>query len=117
MAKMKELTVTMENKPGTLAAMAEALGKAKVSILAFMTEKAEGQSRVRRVTDKLAKAIKTMAGLNLQASEEEVVGVTLANRPGTLSDTAGKLVSAGININHGYTGAEEARRAGCVRRE
>jgi hypothetical protein len=27
MAKMKELTVRMENKPGTLAAMAEALGK------------------------------------------------------------------------------------------
>ena len=72
---------------------------------------------MRLVTDKLAKAIKTMAGLNLQASEEEVVGVTLANRPGTLSDTAGKLGSAGININHGYTGAEEARRAGCVRRE
>jgi len=110
MAKMKELTVWMENKPGTLAAMAKALGKAKVNILAFMTDEAEGQSRVRLVTDKPAKAIKTMADLNLQASEEEVVGVTLANKPGTLSDTAGKLGSAGINISHGYTGKEEGSK-------
>ncbi|MCI0718083.1 MAG: hypothetical protein L0338_03750 [Acidobacteria bacterium] len=32
-------TVWMENKPGTLAVMAEALGKAKVNILAFMTDR------------------------------------------------------------------------------
>ena len=39
--------------------MAEALGKAKVNILAFMTDEAEGQSRVRLVTDNPAKAGKT----------------------------------------------------------
>jgi hypothetical protein len=44
MGKMKELTVWMENKPGTLAAMGEALAKAKVNILAFMTDEAEGQT-------------------------------------------------------------------------
>ncbi len=43
MAKLKELTVWMENKPGTLVAMTEALSKAKVNILAFMTDKVEGQ--------------------------------------------------------------------------
>jgi hypothetical protein len=110
MAKLKELTVWMENKPGTLAAMAEALGKANVNILAFMTDEAEGQSRVRLVTDKPAKAVKTIAGLNLQGSEEEVVGVNLSNKPGTLVEAAEKLASAGINIKHGYTGAEEGSK-------
>ena len=38
MGKMNELTVWMENKPGTLAEMGKALGKAKVNILAFMTD-------------------------------------------------------------------------------
>ena len=106
MAKLKELTVWLENKPGTLAAMAEALGKAKVNILAFMTDEAEGQSRVRLVTDNPAKAGRTVTGLNLRFSEEEVVGVILANKPGTLVEAAGKLGRAGININHGYTGSE-----------
>ena len=106
MAKLKELTVWIENKPGTLAAMAKALGKAKVNILAFMTEEAEGQSRVRLVTDNPAKAGKTLTGLNLRFSEEEIVGVILANKPGTLAEAAGKLGGAGINIDHGYTGSE-----------
>jgi hypothetical protein len=106
MGKMRELMVWMENKPGTLGAMGEALGKAKVNILAFMTDEAEGQSRVRLVTDNLAKAKKTIVGLNLQVSEEEVVGTTLPNQPGTLADAAAKLGRAGININHGYSGAE-----------
>jgi hypothetical protein len=106
MAKLKELTVWMENKPGTLAAMAQALGKARVNILAFMTDEAEGQSRVRLVTDNPAKAGKAVTGLNLRFSEEEVVSVIVANKPGTLAETAGKLGNAGININYGYTGAE-----------
>ena len=110
MAKLKELTVWLENKPGTLAVMAEALGKAKVNILALMTDEAEGQSRVRLVTDNPAKAGKTVTGLNLRFSEEEVVGVILANKPGTLAEAAGKLGNAGININHGYTGAEEGSK-------
>jgi hypothetical protein len=105
MAKVKELTVWLENKPGTLAVMAEALGKAKVNILAFMTDEAEGQSRVRLVTDNPAKAGKTVTGLNLRFSEEEVVGVILTNKPGTVAEAAGKLGRSGIN-NHGYTGAE-----------
>jgi hypothetical protein len=110
MAKLKELAVWMENKPGTLAAMAEALGKAKVNVLAFMTDEAEGQSRVRLVTDNPAKAGKTVTSLNLRFSEEEAVGGILANKPGTLAETAGKLGSAGINIKHGYTGAEEGSK-------
>jgi hypothetical protein len=110
MGKMNELTVWMENRPGTLAAVAEALGKAKVNILAFMTDEAEGQSRVRLVTDNPAKAAKTVTGLNLRFSEEEAVGVILPNRPGTLAKAAGKLAGAGININHGYTGSEEGSK-------
>jgi hypothetical protein len=110
MAKLKELTVWLENKPGTLAVMAEALGKAKVNVLALMTDEAEGQSRVRLVTDNPAKAGKTVTSLNLRFSEEEVVGVILAIKPGTLAEAAGKLGNAGININHGYTAAEEGSK-------
>jgi hypothetical protein len=106
MGKMNELTVWIENKPGTLASMGKALGKAKVNILAFMTDEAEGQSRVRLVTDNLAKAKKTIAGLDLKVSEAEVVGIKLANKPGTLADATGKLGSAGININYSYSGAQ-----------
>jgi hypothetical protein len=65
---------------------------------------------VRLVTESPSKARYTLAGLNLRVSEEEVVGVNLANKPGMLAEVASKLGSAGININHGYIGSEEGSK-------
>jgi hypothetical protein len=110
MAKLKELTVWMENKPGTLAAMAQALGKARVNILAFMTDEAKGQSRVRLVTDNPAKAGKAVTGLNLRFSEEEVVSVIVANKPGTLAETAGKLETQASISTTATRGQRQVRR-------
>ena len=110
MAKLKELTVWLENKPGTLGVMAEALGKAKVNILAFMTDEAEGQSRVRLVTDNPAKAGKTVTGLNLRFSEEGVVGVVLGNKPGTLAELPGSLETQASISTTVTPGQKQARR-------
>ena len=110
MGKMNELTVQIENKPGTLAALGEILGKANVNILAFIADDVGEQSRVRLVTDKPAKAKKTLEGLNMAVSEEEVIGVRLRNKSGTLASAAGKLGGAGININRSYTGSEEGSK-------
>ena len=110
MGKMTELTVQIENKPGTLASLGEALAKAKVNILAFTTEEGQGQNRVRLATDKSAKAKEVLAGLNLQVSESEVVGIVLKNKSGTLASAARKLASADININYSYSGAEEGSK-------
>ena len=110
MGKMTELTVQIENKPGTLASLGEALAKAKVNILAFTTEEGEGRNRVRLATDKSAKAKEVLAGLNLQVSESEVVGIVLKNKSGTLASAARKLASADININYSYSGAEEGSK-------
>ena len=110
MGKMTELTVQIENKPGTLASLGEALAKAKVNILAFTAEAGEGSNRVRLTTDKSAKAKEVLAGLNLQVSESEVVGIELKNKAGTLASAARKLASANININYSYSGAEEGSK-------
>jgi hypothetical protein len=107
MRKMNELTVQIENKPGTLAALGEILGKAKVNILAFIADDVGDQSRVRLVTDKPAKAKKTLERLNMAVSEEEVIGVRLRNKFGTLANVAGKLGKTNINIIRSYTGSEE----------
>ncbi len=110
MSRLTELTVHIENKPGTLAGLGGALGKAKVNILAFMADDVGEQSKVRLVTSRPRKAKRTLESLNLQVTEEEVMVVILANKPGTLAGTAGKLGDAGININRSYTGAEEGSK-------
>ena len=106
MGKLTELTVQIENKPGTLASLGEALAKAKVNILAFVAEEAEGHNKLRLATDNSAKAKGVLTGLNLQVSEAEVIGIELKNKPGTLANAARGLASADININYSYSGAE-----------
>ena len=113
MAKMTELTqltVQIENKPGTLASLGEALAKDKVNILAFAADEGEGHNRVRLATDNSAKAKEILTGLNLQVSEAEVIGIVLKNKPGTLARAARKLAGADININYSYSGAEEGSK-------
>ena len=110
MGKMTELTVQIENKPGTLASLGEALAKAKVNIQAFVAEEAGGHNRVRLATDNSTKAKEILTGLNLQVSESEVVGVVLKNKAGTLAGVARKLAGAEININYSYSGAEEGSK-------
>ncbi|MFN8006943.1 MAG: ACT domain-containing protein [Terriglobia bacterium] len=110
MDKMMELTVHIENKPGTLANLGEALAKAKVNVLAFAADEVGGVSRVRLTTDDPAKAKEVLAELNLQAAEAEVLAVVLKNKPGTLAKVAKKIASADININYSYSGAEEGSK-------
>ena len=110
MGKMTELTVQIENKPGTLASLGEALAKAKVNILAFTAEEGEGHNRLRLATNDSSKAREVLAGLNLQVSESEVVGIVLKNKPGTLANAAKKLASADLNISYSYSGAIEGSK-------
>ena len=96
----------MENTPGRLAKMCSAFAQRKVNILAFMSSEQEGKSLVRVIVDKLPVAKTTLQAIGYTYSEEEVLGVRLANRPGTLAKVAQALGDAGININYAYSGVE-----------
>lgn len=106
MAVRKQLSVTMDNRPGTLARMAGALAEAKVNILAVMSLEHGGQSLVRLVVDKLPAAKKVLDAIGYAYTEEQVLTTKLLNRPGTLAAVAKKLGDAGINIDYAYYGAE-----------
>ena len=51
MPKAKQLTVSCENRPGTLAQVARVLGDAKVNILAFLTTTSGTEGSVHLVVD------------------------------------------------------------------
>ena len=111
MPKVKQLTVWVEDRPGILGEVASALGTKKVNIQAFMAVVVEGRGAIRMILDKPALTKKIFAEHGWENSEEDVVAVTLADKPGSLGSTAGKLGGAGINIQYAYTGsAKSARR-------
>lgn len=111
MARRKQFSVTMQNRPGTLARMCTALAERGVNILALMSLNHDDTSLVRMVVDDTARAVKALDAVGYQYTQEDVLTSTVANRPGTLAKIAKALGEAGVNINYSYLGAEgEAAR-------
>ena len=106
MAKAKEFTVTIEDKPGALGSCCLALGKSGVNILAFQSYVEEGESLARFVVDDPAGAQAVLSGLRANFEEEDVAVVTLPHRPGELGRAASRLGENQINIDYSYCGLE-----------
>ena len=102
MAKVKQLTVALENRPGTLAHMAKVLADAKVNVLALLCSTAAAQGSVQVVVDNVNKAKKALGGAGLSYTEGTLEQFELANKPGALAELAGKLAKKGINIDSAY---------------
>ena len=106
MARAKEFTITIEDKPGALGRCFLALGEKGVNILAFQSFVEEGESLARVVVDDPASAKAVLGGLRLIFEETEVVLVKLAHRPGELGRAASRLGEKHINIDYSYFGVD-----------
>jgi hypothetical protein len=104
MPKVKQLSAWVEDRPGALGRVADALGERKVSIRAFMASSIDGRGFVRMVVDRPAVAKKVLAANGWAMTESEVVEVTVADRPGALGQVADRLGAAGVNIDYAYLG-------------
>jgi len=99
MPTTKELTIRLEDRPGTLAKVCQALAEHKVNILAFQSVPAEGNSVVRFVVGNPGTAKKVLDNQGLSYTETEVAQVELPHRPGELARATSRLGEANININ------------------
>ena len=112
MAKVKQLTVSCENRPGTLAHVAEVLADAKVNVLALLCSTAGTQGSAQVVVDNVNKAKKALGGAGLSYTEGTLEQFELANKPGALAELAGRLAKKGVNIDCAYaTMPKRAKKA------
>lgn len=106
MPKVKEFTVTIEDKPGALGKCFLALAERGVNILAFQSYVEEGESLARMLVDDPATAKAVLGGVRMIFEETEAVMVRLAHRPGELGRAAACLGENRINIDYSYSGLE-----------
>ena len=106
MAKAKEFTVTIEDKPGALGKCFLALAERGVNILAFQSYVEERESLVRFIADDPATAKAVLGGLRMIFEETEVAVVRVSHRPGGLARAAMRLGENKINIDYSYCGSE-----------
>jgi hypothetical protein len=114
MAKAKEFTVTIEDKPGALGKCFLALAERGVNILAFQSYVEEGESLARFIADDMAAAKAVLGGLHMIFEETQVAVARLPHRPGQLGRAASLLGEKRINVDYSYCGLEPGSPLGLV---
>jgi len=104
MARAKQISAWVDDRPGMLGQVADALGQKGISIRAFMAAALDGKGFVRVVVDRPAVARKVFAAHGWKTTEDEVIEVTVPDRPGALGAVADRLGAAGVNILYAYVG-------------
>ncbi|MDD4483368.1 MAG: ACT domain-containing protein [Methanoregula sp.] len=99
---IKQISIFSENRPGRLAAVAQALGEEKINILAFSIAEANGFGVIRALVDHPEKAYKKLSSLGYNVAFTDVIAVQMKDQPGGLYDIAKVLGDSGINIEYSY---------------
>jgi hypothetical protein len=99
----KDLTVILEDRPGTLADVGEALGKAGINIDGLCGFPSEGRGVFHLLVEDAAAARRVLEESGMEVSgEREVLVLDIEDRPGALGDTARKIANAGVNVELAY---------------
>ncbi len=99
----KDLSLILEDQPGSLAKVGEALGKAGVNIEGICGMRFEGKGVVHILVGDVAKARRALEANHIQVSGElEVIVLEVEDRPSVLGNIARRLANAGVNIQLAY---------------
>jgi hypothetical protein len=110
----KQLALFLENRPGTLARMCDALAKAKINIHAMSTGDTVDHNVVRMVVSDPNLAMRIFHEHGSLAIETEVLMIEAENKPGSLGQIAHKLANAGINIDYAYCATSPRSKSGLL---
>jgi hypothetical protein len=98
-----DLTVVLEDRPGSLAELGEATGRAGVNIEGLCAFPSEGGAIAHVVVEDAAGARRALedAGFEVRG-EREVVVLDVEDRPGVVGEVAGRVAGAGVNLDLAY---------------
>ena len=99
---LKQLTVFVENKQGSVIPVTDALANHNVNIRALSIAETEGFGILRLIVDNEAVAEKVLLDEGYLIKITEVVGVKIGDAPGKLSAALKVLKEAGINMEYLY---------------
>lgn len=100
---MKDLTVILEDRPGTLADMGEALGKAGINIEGACGFAVEDKGIIHILVEDAAAARRALEKVGIEVGDErEVLVLEIEDRPGALGEVGRRMANAGVNIDLSY---------------
>ena len=109
-----QLSVFLDNRPGTLARMCQALSQQGVNILAMCISDTIDHAVIRMVVNDAKKAVHIVEGLRLALQERDVILMDVPNQLGAVAAIAQKLTAAGINLEYAYCASTPSQISGAL---
>ncbi len=110
----KQLAIFLDNRPGTLARVCDALSVAKINIYAISTSDTVDHSVIRMVVSDPTKALYLFEEHGTLVVDDDVLMVDGDNKPGSLAAIAHKLAAAKINIEYAYCATSPSSKKGLL---
>jgi hypothetical protein len=98
----RQLAVFLENRPGMLARVCDALSAGKINIYAISSSDTVDHIVIRLVVNDPDAAIRIFEERGVLVVANEVLMIESTNKPGSLAVIAHKLAAAKINIEYAY---------------
>ena len=109
-----QLALFLDNKPGTLARVCDALSKSRINIHAISTSDTVDHTVVRMVVSDSRKALLLFEEHGTLVVDTDVLLVQGANKSGSLAAIAHKLAKAGVNIEYLYCSTPADEKTGLL---
>ena len=110
----KQLAIFLDNRPGTLARVCDALGAANINIYAVTTSDTVDHSVIRMVVSDPRKAMGVFEEHGTLVVEDDVIMLEGDNKSGSLAHIAHKLAAAKINIEYCYSATSPNAKKGLM---
>ena len=111
---VQQLSLFLENKPGTLAEVCKELARQKVNIAALTISDSVDHAIVRMVVSEPRKALDLFESRGVLVVEAKVLMIENSNKPGSLAIIAEKLAKAKINIEYAYLATSPGAKSGLL---
>jgi len=111
---VEQLALFLYNKPGTLAAVCDALAEAKINIYGLSVSDTTDHAVVRMVVSDPRKALHIFEAHGTLVVETEVLMIENENRPGMLSRIAKTLAENKLNIEYAYLASLPSAKKGLL---
>ena len=93
-----QLLVTVDNKVGTLAELTNVVASSGINLIAMCAYAVDNKGVIMFVSDNNTQAQKLLKAKKYEIREEEVVLISVDNKPGALQLVTKKISEAGIDL-------------------
>ena len=96
--KLKQITISIENEPGRLLEVTEALGNAGINLRALNLVDTGAFGQLRLLVSDVRKTRRILMGMQAAAHVEDVIAAEIEDKSGSLAAILKPLKTAGINV-------------------